>query len=66
MHAIDFGAGSISGIGPLTAWNLNGYGVHIIVTMIPVAPPLPADLEPQWMWCLHYCHHDPYHATTTH
>jgi len=31
MHAIDFGAGGISGIGPLTTRNLNGCGVCIIV-----------------------------------
>jgi len=43
MHAINFGAGGISGIGPLTAQNLDGCGVRIIVTTIPVAPPLPAD-----------------------
>jgi len=30
-HAIDFGAGGISGIGPLTARNLDGHGVHVIV-----------------------------------
>ena len=31
-HAIDFGPGSWSGIGPLTARNLDGCGVHVIVT----------------------------------
>jgi len=30
-HAIDFGAGGISGIGPLTARNLDGCGVRVIV-----------------------------------
>jgi len=30
-HAIDFGAGGISGIGPLTARNLDGRGVRVIV-----------------------------------
>ena len=31
-HAIDFGPGGLSGIGPLTARNLDGCGVHVIVT----------------------------------
>ena len=31
-HAIDFGLGGWSGIGPLTARNLDGRGVHVIVT----------------------------------
>ena len=30
-HAIDFGASGISGIGPLTARNLDGHGIHVIV-----------------------------------
>ncbi|KZT01368.1 fatty acid synthase [Laetiporus sulphureus 93-53] len=30
-HAIDFGPGGLSGIGPLTARNLNGRGVRVIV-----------------------------------
>lgn len=30
-HAIDFGAGGVSGIGPLTARNLDGRGVRVIV-----------------------------------
>lgn len=30
-HAVDFGAGGISGIGPLTARNLDGRGVRVIV-----------------------------------
>ena len=30
-HAIDFGPGGTSGIGPLTARNLNGRGVHVII-----------------------------------
>ena len=31
-HAIDFGPGGLSGIGPLTARNLDGCGFHVIVT----------------------------------
>jgi fatty acid synthase subunit beta len=31
-HAIDFGLGGLSGIGPWTARNLDGRGVHVIVT----------------------------------
>ena len=31
MHVINFGAGGISGIGPLTARNLDGRGVRVIV-----------------------------------
>jgi fatty acid synthase subunit alpha len=31
-HAIDFGPGGLSGIGPLTARNLDGRGVRVIVT----------------------------------
>ena len=31
-HAIDFGPGGASGIGPLTARNLEGRGVRVIVT----------------------------------
>ena len=31
-HAIDFGPGGLSGIGPLTARNLDGRGVRFIVT----------------------------------
>ena len=30
-HALDFGPGGISGIGPLTARNLEGRGVRVIV-----------------------------------
>ena len=30
-HAIDFGLGGLSGIGPLTARNFNGRGVHVII-----------------------------------
>jgi len=30
-HAIDFGIGGTSGIGPLTAHNLNGRGVRVII-----------------------------------
>ena len=30
-HAVDFGPGGISGIGPLTARNLDGRGVRVIV-----------------------------------
>lgn len=30
-HAIDFGPGGLSGIGPLTAKNLDGRGVRVIV-----------------------------------
>ncbi|KAI0264369.1 fatty acid synthase [Gloeopeniophorella convolvens] len=30
-HAVDFGAGGVSGIGPLTARNLDGRGVRVIV-----------------------------------
>jgi len=30
-HAVDFGPGGLSGIGPLTARNLDGCGVCIIV-----------------------------------
>jgi fatty acid synthase subunit alpha, fungi type len=30
-HAIDFGAGGVSGIGQLTARNLDGRSIHIIV-----------------------------------
>jgi fatty acid synthase subunit beta len=30
-HAIDFGPGGMSGIGPLTARNLDGRGVRVIV-----------------------------------
>ncbi|THG97809.1 hypothetical protein EW026_g4265 [Hermanssonia centrifuga] len=30
-HAVDFGPGGLSGIGPLTARNLDGCGVHVIV-----------------------------------
>lgn len=30
-HAIDFGPGGISGVGPMTARNLNGRGVRVIV-----------------------------------
>jgi fatty acid synthase subunit alpha, fungi type len=30
-HAVDFGAGGISGIGPLTVCNLDGCGVRVIV-----------------------------------
>jgi fatty acid synthase subunit beta len=30
-HAVDFGPGGISGIGPLTAKNLDGRGVRVIV-----------------------------------
>ena len=30
-HAIDFGPGGMSGIGPLTAKNLDGRGVRVIV-----------------------------------
>jgi fatty acid synthase subunit alpha len=30
-HAIDFGPGGLSGIGPLTARNLDGRGVRVIV-----------------------------------
>ncbi|KAF8963371.1 hypothetical protein BDZ97DRAFT_2075857 [Flammula alnicola] len=30
-HAIDFGPGGLSGIGPLTARNFDGRGVHVIV-----------------------------------
>jgi len=30
-HAVDFGAGGISDIGPLTARNLDGRGVRVIV-----------------------------------
>jgi fatty acid synthase subunit alpha, fungi type len=30
-RAVGFGAGGISGIGPLTARNLDGHGVHVIV-----------------------------------
>jgi fatty acid synthase subunit alpha len=30
-HAIDFGPGGLSGIGPLTARNLDGRGIRIIV-----------------------------------
>jgi hypothetical protein len=29
-HAVDFGAGGVSGIGPLTACNLDGCGVRVI------------------------------------
>jgi fatty acid synthase subunit alpha, fungi type len=29
-HAVDFGAGGVSGIGPLTARNLDGRGVRVI------------------------------------
>ena len=31
-HAIDFGPGGLSGIGPLTVRNLDGYGIRVIVT----------------------------------
>ena len=31
-HAIDFGPGGLSGIGPLTARNFDGRGVRVIVT----------------------------------
>ena len=31
-HAVDFGPGGVSGIGPLTARNLEGRGVRVIVT----------------------------------
>ena len=31
-HAIDFGPGGLSGIGPLTARNLDGRGVRVIIT----------------------------------
>ena len=30
-HAIDFGPGGLSGIGPLTARNLEGRGVRVVV-----------------------------------
>jgi len=30
-HVVDFGAGGLSGIGPLTARNLDGRGVRVIV-----------------------------------
>lgn len=30
-HAIDFGPGGVSGIGPLTARNLDGRGVRVVV-----------------------------------
>ena len=30
-HAVDFGAGGISGISPLTACNLDGHGVRVIL-----------------------------------
>jgi fatty acid synthase subunit alpha len=30
-HAIDFGPGGTSGIGPLTARNLDGRGVRVVV-----------------------------------
>ena len=30
-HAIDFGPGGLSGVGPMTARNLNGRGVRVIV-----------------------------------
>ena len=30
-HAIDFGPGGLSGIGSLTARNLDGCGVHVII-----------------------------------
>jgi fatty acid synthase subunit alpha, fungi type len=30
-HAVDFGAGGLNGIGPLTARNLDGKGVRMIV-----------------------------------
>ena len=30
-HAIDIGAGGLSGIGPLTARNLDGRGVRVVV-----------------------------------
>lgn len=30
-HAIDFGAGGTSGIGPLTAHNLKGRGVRVVI-----------------------------------
>jgi len=30
-HAVDFGPGGLSGIGPLTAKNFEGRGVHVIV-----------------------------------
>ena len=30
-HAIDFGIGGTSGIGPPTACNLNGCGIHVII-----------------------------------
>ncbi len=30
-HAVDFGLGGLSGIGPLTARNLDGRGVRVIV-----------------------------------
>ena len=30
-HAVDFGPGGLSGIGPLTARNLDGRGVRVIV-----------------------------------
>jgi len=30
-HAVDFGPGGLSGIGPLTARNLDGQGVRVIV-----------------------------------
>jgi hypothetical protein len=30
MHAVDFGAGGVSSIGPLTAHNLDGHGLCVI------------------------------------
>ena len=30
-HAIDFSLGGLSSIGPLTARNFNGHGVHVII-----------------------------------
>ena len=30
-HAINFSLGGLSSIGPLTARNLNGHGVHVII-----------------------------------
>ena len=30
-HAVDFGPGGLSGIGPLTARNLEGRGVRVVV-----------------------------------
>lgn len=30
-HAVDFGPGGLSGIGPLTARNLDGRGVRVII-----------------------------------